>query len=71
MARYMSPETDAPEWVEVSPDDPCPVCDAVDGCKVCEDRTFACCMNVICEWPVITGGWLHRLHVVEKPLVPA
>jgi hypothetical protein len=72
MTRYMNPEVDLPEWVEASPEDPCPVCGAIDGCKVSEDRTFACCMNVIydplgaySEWPVVTGGWLHRLHMVE------
>jgi hypothetical protein len=71
MTRYRSAEVDAPEWLKASPKDPCPVCGATDGCKMCEDRTFACCMTVICEWPVLTGGWLHRLDVVEKLVVPA
>jgi len=71
MARFTSPESDVPEWVESSPGDPCPVCGAQDGCKVCEDRSFACCLNVIGERPVVTGGWLHRLHMVKKRLVPA
>jgi len=26
------------------------------------DGEFACCMRTVCDWPVVTGGWLHRLE---------
>jgi hypothetical protein len=50
------------EWFVVSPPRPCPVCRATSGCSIRADGEFACCMRTVCEWPVVTGGWLHRLE---------
>jgi hypothetical protein len=71
MPRY-GPVVDVPEWLDVSSDRPCPVCGGVSGCGVLEDGEFARCLNVVCERPVLTGGWLHRLPAeAEKVLTLA
>ena len=65
MSRYASPVIDAPEWVTVSADHPCPVCGATSECGVLEAGEFARCLNTVCEWPVLNGGWLHRLNEAD------
>lgn len=54
-------EIDEPEWVGASPQRPCPVCAATDGCRTMASDDFVCCLRIVCDWPVVTGGWLHRL----------
>jgi hypothetical protein len=61
VSRYASPVVDVPEWMEVSTEEPCPICGSDSQCKVLEDGEFACCVKTVCDWPVLTGGWLHRL----------
>lgn len=69
MSRYTSVVVEM-EWLEVSRQLPCPVCRATRDCKVSTDRAFACCLNTVCEWPVVTGGWLHRLDRMVRDGVP-
>jgi hypothetical protein len=61
MPRYAHAAVDVPEWVETSPVRPCPVCGGTSQCSIHEDGEFARCLEVICDWPVLTGGWLHRI----------
>jgi hypothetical protein len=63
MARVaFKAEVDEVEWFVASPSRPCPVCQAISGCCIRADGEFACCMRTVCDWPVVTGGWLHRLE---------
>jgi hypothetical protein len=52
---------DAPEWVDVSFDCPCRICGAVQGCTSMSDDDFARCLEQPSDWPLVTGGWLHRV----------
>jgi hypothetical protein len=61
MSRYTRPASDVPEWVSVSADRPCLVCGASIECMFLDNGDFACCVNVMCERPVLNGGWLHQL----------
>jgi hypothetical protein len=41
---------------------------------VLESREFVRCANTVSEWPVLDGGWLHRLDVTvltSAELTPA
>jgi hypothetical protein len=68
MARYGSAVVVASEWIDVSPDQPCSVCGGVEACAAMRDEAFARCMEQQSEWPLIVGGWLHRVQVgVEQP----
>ena len=58
---------DTPAWTEASAQRPCPVCRAERGCSVIEGGEFARCMHATSRWPVLGGGWLHRL--AEAPPV--
>jgi hypothetical protein len=64
MMRYTPQlaESDEVEWVGVSALRPCPVCEATDGCRISARGDFACCLRTVCDWPVVTGGWLHPLE---------
>lgn len=66
MSRYAGLVADVPEWVSVSLERPCPVCGASTECTILEDDVFARCVNVVCERPVLTGGWLHRLSDLDE-----
>jgi hypothetical protein len=61
MARYVGSTIDVPEWVTVSADRLCPVCGASSGCSLLEYDGLVCCVNIVCERPVLNGGWLHQL----------
>jgi hypothetical protein len=61
MSRHVYPIADVPEWVEASSTRPCPVCGGTSGCSILEDGEFVRCLEVVCDWPVLSGGWLHRL----------
>lgn len=50
-------------WIEVSLAQPCQICGAVSGCTTMENGEFAHCSQTVSEWPVLDGGWLHRLAV--------
>ena len=50
-----------PHWCEVSVSAPCPCCGAAAGCDLLEDGEFVRCRMVTSRWPVLGGGWLHRL----------
>ena len=63
MSRY-STFVDELQWLEVSPAEPCVVCGAISECTVLESREFARCSQTVSEWPVLDGGWLHRLDAV-------
>ena len=62
MSRYSVSLVEELLWVEVSPDRPCRVCDAVRVCATLESGEFAHCSATVSEWPVLDGGWLHRLE---------
>ena len=62
MVRFAGAPTDLPAWVEVSSVQPCPICGGTSQCAVHEDGEFARCLEVVCDWPLVTGGWLHRLN---------
>ena len=66
------------EWDAVSDMHPCPICrtsgaspaSVTDvrsggraGCRMQSDASFACCVRVYSDWPMIDGTWLHRLAV--------
>jgi hypothetical protein len=66
MSRYQG-ATVALEWESVSIERPCPVCGEGAACSILEDGTFARCVNVVCDRPILTGGWLHRLADLDEP----
>ena len=43
--------------------EPCSMCGGTSRCAVQEDGEFGRCFEVVSDWPVATGGWLHRLEV--------
>jgi len=49
------------EWTDVSVKHPCPICGGHDGCRWRLDDEFACCAQVLSEWPLSVGGWVHRV----------
>jgi hypothetical protein len=50
-------------WSPVSAEHPCPVCRAPDGCATAPFRGGLAvdCRKVVSAWPMVDGGWLHRL----------
>jgi hypothetical protein len=60
MIRYPS-LVDPGAWVDVSPACPCRVCGAVSKCMVLESGDFVLCRQGVSEWPMLGGGWLHRV----------
>jgi hypothetical protein len=60
---------DVVEWVSVSAESACPVCGATSGCRVSVGGEFACCLRTVCEWPMVSGGWLHRLDEADTRAV--
>jgi hypothetical protein len=69
MPRYYPVLTDASEWIDVSPDRPCAFCGALEGCGAMRDGSFARCVKQPSEWPLVTGGWLHRVEVRVEQIV--
>ena len=68
MLRHAYPTVDVPEWVEASSTLPCPVCGSTSGCGILEDGEFVRCLEVVCDWPVSAGGWLHRVKELHGTL---
>jgi hypothetical protein len=62
MVRYAEASVDTPEWLTVSSAQPCPVCGGTSRCSVQEAGEFGRCLEVVSDWPVVTGGRLHRLE---------
>ena len=61
MRRQMPGALVEREWSVVSRAQPCKICGAEDTCTFGFDEEFACCAAIPSEWPLVTGGWLHRL----------
>jgi hypothetical protein len=49
------------EWTFVSTKRPCSICGGHEGCRIGEGEQFACCVRTSSDWPLTTGGWVHRL----------
>ena len=54
-------------WTSVSVGQRCPVCGAPGGCGVAPFRGGVAvdCRSTVSAWPMIQGGWLHRLPADE------
>jgi hypothetical protein len=50
------------EWTFVSVKHPCRICGGHEGCRRGFDDSFACCVRRASDWPLTTGGWVHRLQ---------
>jgi hypothetical protein len=50
------------EWTFVTATNPCQICGACEGCRSGFEGQFACCMHQCSQWPLLPGGWLHRLE---------
>jgi hypothetical protein len=53
-----------PAWESVSGKAPCPICGGESGCRLHAEEGFVLCTQVRSEWPLTTGGWLHRSEPV-------
>ena len=62
VSRYPTTIVDELQWIEVSLAEPCPICDACSDCTRLQTGEFAHCTRTVSEWPVLDGGWLHRLE---------
>jgi hypothetical protein len=51
------------EWTLVSVKQPCCICGGHQGCRLGLDVHFACCVKTSSEWPLTTGGWVHRVEM--------
>jgi hypothetical protein len=49
------------EWTSVSRARPCTICGGQSRCRRGADDEFAACARVASEWPLSTGGWVHRV----------
>lgn len=49
------------DWDSVSAREPCAICGAGAVCRRHAVDRFACCVHEPSDWPLSTGGWLHRL----------
>jgi hypothetical protein len=48
------------DWTLVSAKHPCSICGANDRCRRGFSDEFACCVRMASDWPLTTGGWVHR-----------
>ena len=71
MGRYVGAVLEAPEWIDVSFDSPCCKCHAIQGCSSMSDGKFVRCLEQPSEWPLVTGGWLHRVGEPSERAVVA
>ncbi|MEO7327920.1 MAG: hypothetical protein ABI193_05045 [Minicystis sp.] len=55
------------EWTLVSGKSPCSICGGAHGCRRGFDGEFACCKQVSSEWPLTSGGWVHRVEPRIEP----
>jgi hypothetical protein len=60
-----------PIWETVTRKDPCPVCAAESDCQIHGEEAFVACRNVCSEWPLTTGGWLHRAQASSGRRAPS
>ncbi len=53
------------QWAAVSPEHPCPICGAFEGCGVapCPECIAVNCLRVVSDIPMTDGGWFHRLSI--------
>lgn len=50
------------EWSTVSARRPCSICAGIDACHRETDGAFARCTRSPSDWPIVGGGWLHRIQ---------
>ena len=55
------------EWVRVSKEFPCPICEKTDWCCVTPDGRLCNCMRLEGGKPCKNGGWLYKLDGDTKP----
>lgn len=63
MARRSPKVVDQIDWIDVCSEQPCAVCGGVEDCRSMGDNQFVWCQIQPSEWPLVTGGWLHRIDV--------
>jgi hypothetical protein len=64
----MTSERQRSGWMKVSKSNPCPICEHIDWCTMCDTRVK--CMRIESEKPAAGdgGGWIHDRGVNSKPL---
>lgn len=62
MARTQAIVSRECDWSTVSARMPCPICAGVDACHRDADGCFARCSRSPSDWPIVGGGWLHRIE---------
>ncbi len=53
-------------WENVSSKTPCPKCGGESGCRLHVEDSFVLCISMHSDWPLTTGGWLHRDAVAVR-----
>ena len=66
MIRAPNSDTSDSCWESVSSKLPCPVCGADTGCRLHSEEPFVLCAQTPSDWPLTTGGWLHRDVVATR-----
>ena len=66
MVRIGPPVNTAAEWIDATPHHPCPICYGVEGCSTLRDAGYARCVEWPSEWPLVAGGWLHRIEIPRR-----
>ncbi len=56
------------DWTPVSAKHPCSICGGHDGCRRGFGDAFACCVRTASDWPLTTGGWVHRLELARAEM---
>lgn len=58
------------KWIDVKPDNPCPICGKPDWCRITENGEVVHCKRVESDWPNKNGiGWYHKMTEASvKPL---
>jgi hypothetical protein len=49
------------DWTSVSAKYPCSICGGCNRCGRSSGDEFASCVRTASDWPLTTGGWVHRL----------
>ncbi len=71
MSRYGSVALDASEGIDASLAHPCLICYRMIGCSTLRDEDFARCVEWPSEWPLVAGGWLHRIEIHRRQPISA
>lgn len=66
MMKALNSGATEPAWEAVSAKLPCPVCGGEEGCRMHAEESFILCTQVRSEWPLTTGGWLHKDRPAQK-----